>query len=115
MVFELPVLARNQRPKTKVQDRLYLFDTSPNYGRSEELLGQALGSDPGIVMATKCPPERGKEAAGSLSVRCCLPDLDRVSRSSQPNPGAPVRIGDQAGVRVRLIELMQYRRSVGVP
>jgi aryl-alcohol dehydrogenase-like predicted oxidoreductase len=45
-----------------------LFDSSPNYGRSEELLGQALGDDPEAVIATKCPPERGKEAADAFSL-----------------------------------------------
>lgn len=45
-----------------------LFDTSPNYGRSEELLGATLGKDPEIVMATKCPPEKGKEPAEAYTV-----------------------------------------------
>jgi aryl-alcohol dehydrogenase-like predicted oxidoreductase len=61
-----------------------LFDTSPNYGRSEELLGRALGSDPSLVMATKCPPEKGREPAESLTVPYvrgrCEESLRRLQR-----------------------------------
>lgn len=45
-----------------------LFDSSPNYGRSEALLGAALGNDPSLVMATKCPPEKGREPAEAFTL-----------------------------------------------
>ncbi len=61
-----------------------LFDTSPNYGRSEELLGAALGSDPEIVMATKCPPERDREPAAQYTRECvrrrCEESLRKLKR-----------------------------------
>lgn len=88
----LPEAESHRLVRQALDEGINLFDTSPAYGRSEELLGGALAGVPRdrYVLATKFPPYQGGAVAG---------DPEALMRTLE----ASLRL-----MRVEYIDVLQY-------